>query len=339
MAGREMLRRILSRRARQAPAPGNEIISLRLLHRDSRTRIFFTAARIGHPHTAVTEGWRRVLHHMRPDDRIIWTTYWTADEAYFRFARDFHKDLPVPRKNIWVLGNTREETEAAAACGFRSSWVHNNCWLDETVFRPIARPKQYRAIMIAQNVDYKRPWLAARVDGLAYVETERFHLSNPAVIGRLNPAARFSSLPTRELVDLINASRTGLILSDIEGGCFASSECLMCGIPVVSTPSVGGRDVYYDEGNSLIVEPTEDAVAAGVERMISRPADPTKISSRHAELSREFRDRFAREVIATIFAETGSSTAPEKVIEMGRRNKMADFIPERLAVDLIRESA
>ena len=217
--------------------------------------------------------------------------------------------------------------------------MHNNCWLDETVFRPIARPKQYRAIMIAQNVDYKRPWLAARVDGLAYVETERFHLSNPAVIGRLSPAARFSSLPTRELVDLINASRTGLILSDIEGGCFASSECLMCGIPVVSTPSVGGRDVYYDEGNSLIVEPNEDAVAAGVERMISRPADPTKISSRHAELSREFRDRFAREVIATIFAETGSSTAPEKVIEMGRRNKMADFIPERLAVDLIRESA
>ena len=339
MAGRGMLRRILGGRARRAPEPGNEIVSLRLLHRDSHTRIFFTAARIGHPHTAVTEGWRRVLQHLRPDDRLIWTTYWAADDAYFRFARDFHEELPVPQKNIWVLGNTREETEAAAACGFRSSWVHNNCWLDETVFRPIARPKQYRAIMVAQNADYKRPWLAARVDGLAYVETERFHLSNPAMTGRLNPAAKFSNLPTEEIIELINASRTGLILSDIEGGCFASSECLMCGIPVVSTPSIGGRDVYYDEYNSLIVEPDEEAVAIGVEKMIGRPTDPAKISSRHAEMSKEFRDRFAREVITAIFAETGSSTAPEKVIESGRRHKMADFIPERLAVDLIRESA
>ncbi|HPG00049.1 MAG TPA: glycosyltransferase [Kiritimatiellia bacterium] len=331
-----ILRRMMAGWRPPLPEPGDEIVSLRLLHQDARTRIFFTAARIDSIHAATASGWQRVLQYMRPDDRIIWTTFWHVDEPYFQNAREFHKQLPVPLENIWVLGNTEAEVHAAAGAGFRSSWVHNNCWLDEHLFRPIALPKEHRAVMIAQAVDYKRPWLAAKVKDLAYVETERFHLSTPADTSSLVHAKTFRNLPANDLIRLINQSHVGLMLSEIEGGSYASSEYLMCGIPVVSTPSIRGRDLYYDSSNSLIVDPTEDAIAEGVERMIHTPTDPAAISARHAQRSNEFRGRFTREVIGTIFRETGNRTPPENVIATSLRHKMPDFIPEKQAVAIIR---
>jgi glycosyltransferase involved in cell wall biosynthesis len=334
-----ILKRILSGIRPSPSERSDEIVSLRLLYRDARTRIFYTAARVDAFHAAAASSWRRVMQHMRPDDRIIWTTFWHADEVYFRNARDFHAGLPVPPENIWILGNTKDEVRAAAAAGFRSAWVHNNCWLEEKRFRPLDLPKAYRAIMIAQAVGYKRPWLAAKVNGLAYVETERFRLARPADTSSLVHARRFANLPVEALSRLINQSRVGLILSEIEGGSYATSEYLTCGIPVVSTPSVGGRDVYFDAFNSLIVDPSEDAVAAGVDRMIRTPTDPAAISARHAQLSSDFRRHFTREVVGTIFRETRNRTPPDAVIETSLRHKMADFIPEKQAVAIVRGQA
>jgi len=301
--------------------------------------VFYTSARLDAFHAKAAAGWRRVMDHMHPDDRIIWTTFWHVDEAYFRDARDFYAGLPVPLENIWVLGNTIEEMQAAAAAGFRSAWVHNNCWLAEGLFRPMSLPKAYRAIMIAQAAGYKRPWLAAKVDGLAYVETPRFRRARPVDTSSLIHARRFANLPPEAVCRVINQARVGLILSEVEGGSYVTAEYLACGIPVVSTPSLGGRDVYFDASNSLIVEPTEDAVAAGVERMIRTSTDSMLISTRHARLSDEFRRRFTRDVVGTIFRETGNRTAPERVIETSLRHKMVEFVAEKQAVAIIRGQA
>lgn len=324
---------------RSARQPREEIVSLRVLHHDARTRVLYTSARLDAFHANAAAGWRRVMEHMRPDDRIIWTTYWHVDEAYFRDARDFHAGLPVPLENIWVLGNTTDEVQAAAAAGFRSAWVHNNCWLAEGLFRPMSLPKAYRAIMVAQAVGYKRPWLAAKVDGLAYVETPRFRRARPVDTSSLIHARRFTNLPADALCRLINQARVGLILSEVEGASYVTAEYLACGIPVVSTPSLGGRDVYLDASNSLIVEPTEDAVAAGVERMIHTSTDSTLISTRHARLSDDFRRRFTRDVVGTIFRETGNRTPPERVIELSFRHRMVEFVTEKQAAAIIRGEA
>jgi len=89
----------------------------------------------------------------------------------------------------------------------------------------------------------------------------------------------------------------------------------------------------------VIVEPTEDAVAAGVERMIRTSTDSMLISTRHARLSDEFRRRFTRDVVGTIFRETGNRTAPERVIETSLRHKMVEFVTEKQAVAIIRGQA
>ncbi len=49
-----------------------------------------------------------------------------------------------------------------------------------------------------------------------------------------------------EVARKLNACRVGMCLSETEGAMFAAVEYLLCGLPVVSTPSQGGRDVWFD---------------------------------------------------------------------------------------------
>ncbi|WP_164127899.1 glycosyltransferase, partial [Stenotrophomonas maltophilia] len=61
---------------------------------------------------------------------------------------------------------------------------------------------------------------------------------------------------TPEAVNRVyNQAAVGLCLSAVEGAMCASMEYLMAGLPVVSTPSVGGRDVYFDPDYCIIAEP------------------------------------------------------------------------------------
>ena len=61
---------------------------------------------------------------------------------------------------------------------------------------------------------------------------------------------------THDIVNYINKAKCGLILSEHEGGCYSSTEYLLCGIPVVSCKnsknwSTGGREIYYNDYNSI----------------------------------------------------------------------------------------
>lgn len=51
---------------------------------------------------------------------------------------------------------------------------------------------------------------------------------------------------------------------------FASMEYLLCGLPIVSTPSIGGRDVFFDKDYVEIVEPDPHAVKEAVIEMVRR---------------------------------------------------------------------
>ena len=59
--------------------------------------------------------------------------------------------------------------------------------------------------------------------------------------------------------------------------CFASMEYLLAGRPVVSTPSLGGRDFFFDNRYVEIVDPTPEAVLEGVNRLRKKRLDPAFI--------------------------------------------------------------
>ena len=63
-----------------------------------------------------------------------------------------------------------------------------------------------------------------------------------------------------EVAHVLHRAYAGLIFTAREGVCRASSEYLLTGIPVVSTQSVGGRDIWYDSYNAILVQPEENAI-------------------------------------------------------------------------------
>lgn len=92
----------------------------------------------------------------------------------------------------------------------------------------------------------------------------------------VDPALNLSSLDPLEVLDSIDhiglaaqlaRADYGAILSTEEGNCRASHEYLMSGLPVLSTYSVGGREVFYDDDNSVLCAPTLEGVTEGHARM------------------------------------------------------------------------
>ncbi len=311
-------------------------VSLRLLHAEPHLRIFFTTIRLDPFHRDAVHAWRKVIASMRPSDRVLWATWWHADLPYFTDAARMFRDSRVSLANVWVLGNTPAEVAAAQAAGFRASWVNNNCWLDENLFRIRQEPREFRAIMIAQRNMHKRTHLARGVDGLVFVETPLFRLNQPVATDWPHDTVTYSNLEPAEVVQLINRSGAGLILSAVEGACFASSEYLLCGKPVVSTPSQGGRDVFYDDYNSLIVAPDPAAVAEGVTRLLERRTDPVRIRQRHLDLAHRFRRRFARDVLGEILRESGVRDDPDMLLTRILRHKMKESLSLKQALKLVR---
>lgn len=74
----------------------------------------------------------------------------------------------------------------------------------------------------------------------------------------------------------------------------SSIQYLMAGIPVVSTPSTGGRDYFYEDDYALIVDPTPEAVAAGVSELIRREISPSLVRSRVMVIVTQERSNLAR---------------------------------------------
>ena len=93
---------------------------------------------------------------------------------------------------------------------------------------------------------------------------------------------------------LLGQARCGLILSAREGASFCSSEYLLCGLPIVDTPAIGGRSVLYPEEYVRFVDPTCEAVGAGVEYWATHPVDPMRIRAAWLEKAKPHRAEYRK---------------------------------------------
>jgi len=311
------------------------MVSLRLLFEHGRTRIFLNSNRIDPSHEREVNVWREIASAMKPEDHIVWMTFWHADQTYFERAAEFYRATPVALDHIWVLGNTKQEVEAAQRAGFRSAWVNHNAWLDERLLQPLNRPKEYRAVMVSQLAPYKRVHLAAKVEGLALVPSRLFHLHQPVDVSHFTDATIIENLSAGGIAEILCRSRVGLILSEEEGACYASSEYLLCGIPVVTTASRGGRDVFYTGENSHVVAPTEDDVVRGVAWMIEHAPDPWTIHHAHVALSQTFRERFILEVLCGICEQQNVTADLQQLFASIFKHKMVTYVTEADAMVLV----
>jgi len=251
----------------------------------------------------------RIFHKLRASDCILSVRTFDDRERVFETNRNLIDLFDLDAGRIVFLCNTADQAEVARRCGLRSDVFNANALLDEQVFRILPRRKIYDAVSNARLIKLKRTYLARRVGNLAIIAGHRLEEGEYDAPEEVPHTFLASSwLRTNQVVEILCRAKVGLALSAHEGACFASSEYLLCGLPVVTTPCSGGREVWYEGHNSLVVEPTEEAVAAWVREMIGRlergEVNPHEIRERHIRKAEEERGRLVA-VLGRLLADAG----------------------------------
>ena len=228
---------------------------------------------------------------IRETDFFFVTLGWFLSQHLANQSSCILAQLNLNRDNFYILYNSPEEESNGTSFGLRGSVINHNAWLNEQDLRRLPLAKKYRALYIARPTDFKRHYLAREIKGLA-LAAGGFNHRTPQV--DLPPADNDTGnyLTKKEICEIINESHCGLCLSREEGACYSSSEYLLCGIPVVSTWSLGGRDVWYNEYNSIICEDTPEAVAEAVTEAVHRKWDASLIREMHQSQASGYRNKF-----------------------------------------------
>jgi len=200
-------------------------------------------------------------------------------------ARSYLQDHP--HHQLIFLGNTERERQIMADAGFEAVALNQNCLVNDSVFRPIPNIEPvYDAVYNARLSPIKRPELAAEVERLALLyfydsfefTVSQFHAEHARLRAAM-PRATFINeitpqgcewLPPHRVNEILARSRIGLCLSPYEGAMRAAIEYLFAGQSVVSTPSLGGRDCYFDDEYCIVAEPNPRSIREAVEALIAR---------------------------------------------------------------------
>ncbi len=188
--------------------------------------------------------------------------------------------------------------------GFNWIFCNNNAWIDYNLFTITnsTQPRIYDLIMNCRSQTIKRPYLAQGVSNLAFIKNNNLKHDQDYDYTQLScQYINNQPISQTEVIKLNNQSHCGGIFSEIEGCCYASSEYLLCGLPVISTPSRGGRDIWYTPDNSIIVNNSEE-VKMAVNQIVNgqRVFNREQIRQNHINLSHQCRQNF-NNYVQTIF--------------------------------------
>ncbi|MEQ1864035.1 MAG: glycosyltransferase [Micropepsaceae bacterium] len=215
----------------------------------------------------------------RPGLHLVGLT-WTCEpeDVVAAFTRDYAiATKTLPRARIVVMVSTTHESYMLSQAGIPNFLANELIFVDERLFtvlppQPLNAPR-FDAIYVARLDAMKRHELATAIPSLVLAHGPP-SAGDAARVRQLLPKARFANFEANggaygylgddDIVALMNRSAVGLCLSAAEGAMRVSMEYRLCGTPVVSTRSVGGRDRYFLGPHARVVDEHPDAIAAAV---------------------------------------------------------------------------
>ena len=219
------------------------------------------------------------------------------------------------RLKITVLANSPNEVKALSGLGLDCVLCHQNAFVDERRYPIVPREKKHDAVYVARITPFKRHALAKQVSSLhligdpAYLASEKEY-SDDILHNQLKHATWTRHVDGKDIPAELAEARCGLCLSQAEGAMFASIEYLLCGIPVVSTKNIGGRDELFPDFASKTVQDTPEAVAEAVRDFAEHAPDPERIREATLEKMKPHREVFRNLLNAAM--------SPKKFPESGR---------------------
>ena len=205
-----------------------------------------------------------------------------------------HYKHTLKYKNIdlfWTT-NTQAEEFRFRLLGLKALFLSQNAFCSDFIFKPLSLEKEWDAIYVASLSPYKRIELLKGIDGLRIIarnpDNGQEYLKSLGVTATLNEGW----VKRKELCSIINQSYAGLAISKVEGAMYAATEYLLCGIPVISTPSKGGRDVWFTKNNHILVEPDPKSIKNAIEQVKRGDFSQELIAQETREKMRGFREKY-----------------------------------------------
>ena len=290
----------------------------------------------------------RLEKFLNPNDwcfeSLLWHLTWNHAMTYFRRWKYF-ESLGV---NYVVMANSHYDEWCCKLLGIPVQLMHKGQFIDERVLT-LANPNRvckYDAIYAARAHVGKRMHLAQSVDKL-FVLT---YLCPRNSLGEYDlnlfePKIKHADWNknyidrVEEIVDLIHQSCCALALSKAEGIMWAGLEAVLCGIPVVSTPSIGGREYYLNSENSLTVRSDSTAIYQAVEYYKSHPPSPKKVRDSALRILQRWREATAQYFASKVLY-TGEWT-PKRIEEhlFNSENGIGQFLILDLPFTELKNSA
>ena len=166
--------------------------------------------------------------------------------------------------------------------------AQHNAFLDPKRY-PLAKrnKRKYDALYIARITPFKRHELALKVNNLhligSFSEKERDYFES--TIARFSHAQWSQKVPSFLIGREIGKAACGLALSAIEGAMFSCGEYSLCGVPVVSTRNMGGRDTLLPDFAVKIADDNAESTAQSVQYWVDNPIDPQEIRQAYLALA------------------------------------------------------
>jgi hypothetical protein len=258
---------------------------------------------------------------------IFLLTSWYKTDNVFKIVNS-NKEF-----NIVILANSLEEKiffEKKVRCDVL--FCNHNAFLDEkkyTIYNSIKQ--KYDLVIDSAFHEYKNVNIAKKIQNTLHIGYFKYikRNSDDKVIPNFGILANFKDSEYKRLDKHLinihyNQSLMGGLFSECEGACFASSQYLLTGLPVISIKSVGGRDIWYNEHNSIICENNEDSVYEAVElsksKIISGEFNREKIRDLHLKQMDEHRNTLIEYINKRLL------NNEEKIIDINDiKNRMAFF--------------
>lgn len=210
----------------------------------------------------------------------------------------FYHQKNYPNHDITLICNTKQEFDIFQSRGVKCIYINQNALVDASIFNVDTKIEKTHDVVYNGRLELtKRHYLLEKCKSISLVsaivhnvdESKKDYLDYlkskipNAQILNFNPFRKLKDytftesipqLTPKEISDYYNIHKVGVILSDKEGACYASVEYLLSGLPVVSTVSIGGRDVFLDNRFCRTVKSTSNAVYNAVEELRSLNISP-----------------------------------------------------------------
>ena len=226
------------------------------------------------------EAFPSLIEALRPGRPLLLmlTCSWfvSLDRAHY-IARAIRKSLEVrpgkiTKESFLIVANSELERAhfKSALPDIQVVHANNSAFIDEQLFPLLDREKSYDAVLNAKVNTFKRHYLSAEVKSKVFVSYRTAETADDPIkaanLESLAPKKIFWNLNQSQVSEALSTCKVGMMLSAEEGACYASLEYLLTGLPVVSTPSVGGREDFYTPECSVIAPASADGVQACVEQ-------------------------------------------------------------------------